>query len=288
MLPDILDLLVDPADPHGAALKLSAEGLHANGHTYPLAEAGYAIFLLEDTSEESAQGDDPAMLHAREAFLSRGHFAPFVEAVSTAVHDAIDEAGIPEEENPIICEIGAGTGYYLAHNLDEVYGALGIGIDISPAAAEHLASCHPRVGAVVADAQRLPLRDGVVDALTVIFSPYNPTECARVLTAKGQLIALVPEPGHLQELRQPLGIRDVEAGSVEHFSQQAAQAGFRLLAQEPIEFSMRLDRESIKAQIGMSPSARDIPEDELAERAAQLAPAMTVTAKASLLRFIKN
>lgn len=287
MLADILDLL---ADPNGEPLEFSEKGLHAHGRTYPIADAGYAIFLLEDASEETSQGDDPAMLHAREAFLSRGHFAPFVEEVSAAVHDAIDEAGIPEEDTPVICEIGAGTGYYLAHNLDEVYGAIGIGIDISSAAAEHLASCHPRVGAVVADArQRLPLHDGVVDALTVIFSPHNAAECARVLAPTGQLIVLLPEPGHLKELRQPLGIRDVEPGGVAEFREQAAEAGL-VFAAEPrtIEFSMRLDRESIKAQIGMSPSARDIPEDELAERAAQLPPAMTVSAKASLLRFRKN
>ena len=86
-----------------------------------------------------------------------------------------------DDAQPVITEVGAGTGYYLSHVLDSVASTRGIGIDVSTHAAELLAVCHPRVGAVVADVwSRLPIRDASVDAITVVFAPRNATEFARI------------------------------------------------------------------------------------------------------------
>ena len=56
---------------------------------------------------------------------------------------------------------------------------------------------------------------------------------------------------------------------------------------ELIEFAMNLDRESIAAQVGMSPSARHLDPEVLAERVADLPETMTVTARAQLTRMKK-
>ena len=56
---------------------------------------------------------------------------------------------------------------------------------------------------------------------------------------------------------------------------------------ELIEFPMNLDRESIAAQVGMSPSARHLDPEVLAERVADLPETMTVTARAQLTRMKK-
>jgi 23S rRNA (guanine745-N1)-methyltransferase len=48
---------------------------------------------------------------------------------------------------------------------------------------------------------------------------------------------------------------------------------------------MTLDKESIAAQIGMSPSARHIEAGELARRIADLPETMQVTARAHLTRM---
>lgn len=232
------------------------------------------------------KGDSSEMVSARETFLSLGHFAPFVEAVTGAVQDALDANELPETAEPMLLEVGAGTGYYLAHTLDSIAEARGVGLDISPHAAKHLAKCHPRVGAVVADVwERLPLQDDSIDAVSVVFAPRNPAEFQRILRPGGEVIVLTPDLGHLDELREPLGILGVEEGKIERMYEQAA--GYLEQAADPVDISypMTLDRASIAAQVGMSPSARHLEKEELAERMAKLPETMQVTAHARLDRL---
>ncbi len=284
MLSDVIDVLADPAD--GSALRGEdnfSRIVSETGHSFDVARQGYVN--LVGGGGRKFQGDDMEMLLAREAFLSGGHFAPFVEAVSGAVADGIDQN--PEAGNrPVVCEVGAGTGYYLAHTLDSIEGARGVGLDVSVPAAKHLAKCHPRVGAVVADAwQRLPLKDHSIDAITVIFAPRNAAEFARVLKPGGEVVVLTADPGHLKELRDPLGIIDVEKGKVERLIAQAEGLLSPIGEPELVEFEMDLDQESIAAQVGMSPSARHLEPGVLNERIQTLPEQMRVTARATITRL---
>lgn len=285
MLTDISDVLADPVD--GSPLSLDSCGSRlgsASGRQYDIAGSGYATLTIDEVHADRA--DDDSMVTARETFLSRGHYAPFVEAVTGAVQLALDDAGVDDDAHPVICEIGAGTGYYLSHTLDDVEGARGVGIDLSVPAAERLTACHPRVGAVVADARhRLPLRDSSVDVVTVVFAPSNPEEFARVLKPGGQVVVLTAEAGHLTELREPLGILDVPEGEAHQVVEQSSDWFEPVGEPELVEFTMRLDQESIATQTGMSPSARHIPSDLLAERAARLPEHMTLTARATVTRL---
>nr|WP_306428426.1 MULTISPECIES: methyltransferase domain-containing protein [unclassified Corynebacterium] len=250
----------------------------ATGHSYDVAKQGYVT--LAGGAGLRYSGDDTSMIKARETFLSRGHFAPFVEAVSEALSYT--------SEAPVIAEIGAGTGYYLSHALDSIEDSRGVGLDVSVPAAKLLAKCHPRVGAVVADAwARLPIKDSSVDAIAVVFAPRNAAEFARVLKPEGEVVVLTADTGHLGELREPLGIIDVERGKVQRMIEQAAGHLVPVDTPQDVEFTMRLDQESIATQIGMSPSARHIHADILAERIAALPATMEVTAKAKITRFRK-
>lgn len=285
MLSHIIDVLADPTDLtalHGEDdfARLVSE----SGHSYDVARQGYVT--LASGKGLKFTGDDPEMIANRELFLGKGHFGPFVEKVTEVVGTALDDSEDPHVEAPVIVEVGAGTGFYLSHTLDSIVGARGVGLDVSVPAAKHLAKCHPRVGAVVADAwAKLPLRDHSVDVITVIFAPRNVEEFARVLKPGGQVVVLTADPGHLAELRAPLGIIDVEKGKVERLIEQSD--GFLKPVGEPehIEFEMNLDQESIAAQIGMSPSARHIKPKDLRERIADLPAAMTVTARATITRL---
>ncbi|CAB0503543.1 methyltransferase domain-containing protein [Corynebacterium diphtheriae] len=287
MLSHVVDVLADPID--GSALTLVDDNrrlVSESGHSFDIARQGYVT--LAGGAGIRYVGDDSSMIHARETFLSGGHFAPFVEAVSNSVHLALDEANVPDDASPVICEVGAGTGYYLAHALDDIENSRGIGIDVSVPAAKKLSKCHPRVGAVVADAwSRLPLRDASIDAITVVFAPRNASEFARVLKPAGQVIVLTADAGHLEELREPLGIIGVEKGKVQRMIDQAAGNLVPVSDPEPIEFTMHLDQDSIASQIGMSPSARHIHPDVLGERIATLPSVMDVTARAMITRFAK-
>jgi 23S rRNA (guanine745-N1)-methyltransferase len=289
VLADVIDLLADPVD--GTPLSQGDDSWRTlvsdSGHSYDVARQGYVT--LAGGAGLRYSGDDAEMIQARETFLSGGHFAPFVESVTENVNSALDDADVPEDASPSLVEIGAGTGYYLSHTLDSIEHSRGVGIDVSVPAAKRLAHCHPRVGAVVADAwSRLPLRDGSVDAVTVIFAPRNAAEFARVLAPEGQVVVLTADSGHLAELRGPLGIIDVEEGKVERMIAQASGHLVPVGDPETVEFSMLLDQASIAAQIGMSPSARHIHPRVLAERIAELPETMTVTARASITRLKRD
>jgi len=106
-----------------------------------------------------------------------------------------------------------------------------------------------------------------------------------VLAPGGQVIVLTPGAGHLDELREPLGILGVEEGKVERMYEQAE--GYLEQAADPVDisFPIELDKASVAAQVGMSPSARHISAGELAERMAALPPTLTVTARARLDRL---
>lgn len=285
MLSHIVDILADPND--GTALSGADDFsrlVSESGHSFDVAKQGYVT--LAAGAGLKHKGDDMDMVNARETYLAMGHFAPFVEAVTGAVQDSLDSASLAESTPASLLEVGAGTGYYLAHTLDSIAEARGVGLDISPHAAKHLAKCHPRVGAVVADVwERLPIRDESVDAISVVFAPRNPAEFQRVLAPGGQVIVLTPGAGHLDELREPLGILGVEEGKVERMYEQAE--GFLEQAADPVDisFPIELDKASVAAQVGMSPSARHISAGELAERMAALPPTLTVTARARLDRL---
>src|SRR5699024_360571 len=101
----------------------------------------------------------------------------------------------------------------------------------------------------------------------------------------GEVIVLTPQAGHLDELREPLGILGVEEGKVDRMYAQAE--GHLEQAADPVNlaFPIQLDKESIAAQVAMSPSARHISAEALAERTAALPPTMSVTAHARLDRL---
>ena len=139
---------------------------------------------------------------------------------------------------------------------------------------------------MVADVwERLPLKDDSIHAISVVFAPRNPAEFQRVLAPGGEVIVLTPQSGHLDELREPLGILGVEEGKVDRLYTQAE--GFLKQAADPVDisFPIVLDKASIAAQVGMSPSARHISPEELAERMASLPQTLTVTAHARLDRL---
>lgn len=281
MLSHIIDVLADPND--GTPLHCEDDFrrlVSESGRSYDVAKQGYVTLPVGAGLKH--KGDDMDMVNARETYLSMGHFAPFVEAVTSAIQDVVADV----DADPTLLEVGAGTGYYLAHTLDSIEDSRGIGLDISPHAAKHLAKSHSRVGAIVADVwERLPLRDDSVHAISVVFAPRNPAEFRRILAPGGEVVVLTPDVGHLDELREPLGILGVEEGKVDRMYEQAE--GYLEQAAEPeeITFPILLDKASIAAQVGMSPSARHISAEELNERMSKLPETVQVTAKARLDRL---
>ena len=201
-----------------------------------------------------------------------------------------------EATTPACCDCGRPTGDALticqrclsraAHTLDDIDGARGIGVDVSEPAATKLAASHPRVAAICADVTgTLPVADNSVDVITVVFAPHNPGECARILKKGGQLVVLTAVPGHLSQLRAPLGITDPDDDVLEALNNLLADRFSAVGEAETVDYEMQLDQQAIATQISMSPSARHIDPDILARRAAELPDRMTVTARAAVSRF---
>ncbi len=196
-----------------------------SGHGFDLAKQGH-LNLLGRTAPEHADTAD--MVGARARFLAAGHFDP----VSEVLRELVTQEG-PVGNRSRVLEVGAGTGHYISRLLDAT-GGRGLALDISPAAARRAARAHPRLAAVVADVWApLPLPDIAVDVVLAVFAPRNPGEFARVLAPGGLVVVVTPEPDHLLQLRERLGLLDIEAGK-----------GDRLAATMPPELGWRTSRVS--------------------------------------------
>jgi 23S rRNA (guanine745-N1)-methyltransferase len=265
----------------GAALRC------ARGHSFDVARQGYVNLLPGDAHTGTA--DSAAMVGARDAFLSAGHFAGLRDAIAkvaagvmpAGLGDATDggprllpaDRGHPPGDGGGGCvvDVGAGTGYYLAAILDWLPDRVGLALDLSKFALRRAARAHERIGAVACDTwQGLPLRDGCAALVLDIFAPRNPAEFRRVLEAAGRLIVVTPTQSHLRELVPALGLLTVDERKQERMDQKFA-ADFAFVASTVYEESLALIPDEIVTLVGMGPNAHHVQSDELARRVTGLA-----------------
>jgi 23S rRNA (guanine745-N1)-methyltransferase len=243
--------------------------LCAAGHSFDIARQGY-VSLLTGASTKMT-GDTSEMVRAREEFLAGGHFAP----IATAVAEAVAETRVGDAR---VLEVGAGTGYYLAAVLDTQLEGWGVGLDVAKPAARRIARAHPRVGAVIADAwQRLPLRGAAFTHALSVFAPRNAAEMWRCLTDDGTYIVVTPNPQHLRELIEPLGMAGVDADKT-HRLGEAMSGWFERVARTTVEFEMSLPHADVDAVVGMGPSGHHLSAATRATRIAALPAEIAVTA----------
>jgi 23S rRNA (guanine745-N1)-methyltransferase len=271
MLDDVLAAL---ACPHcGAGLTRDGRILRcAGGHAFDIARQGYVSLLAGDAKAGTA--DTAAMVEARAAFLGAGHYAGLAGRITAA-------AGAAE----LVADVGAGTGYYLAHLLDRVPDAAGVAIDVSKFALRRAARAHDRLGAVVADAwRRLPLRDGAVDVALNVFAPRNSAELRRILAPDGRLVVVTPGPGHLGELVGRLGLLRVDEDKDARLRDQLG-ADFTLVAADRYEERLPLDRADVRALVLMGPSAWHVDPAAIDVAVAELPEPFPVTLSATVWIF---
>ena len=252
------------------------------GHVFDIAKQGYVALLGPRARTDT--GDSPQMVAARVAFLGAGHY----EALAAAVVDAAagaDRARSPTTSGPVL-EIGAGSAYYLRATLDAGRSASGVAVDSSRCAARR-AAADPRIVSVVADAwSPLPMRTSGVAVVLSVFAPRNPSEIARVMAVGATFIAVTPEPPHLLELRDKLGMLHIDDGKAERLG-DAFEGLLRPLDRRTVTFGMQLVHDDVAALVAMGPSARHVGALDLADRIAALPATVEVTVAVTVSVFVK-
>ena len=152
----------------GGPLLLNARTLRCpKAHSFDLAREGYAYLLPMQKKHTADPGDGKAMVRARRAFLSAGHYAPLMQTLAALC------AELPHGH---IVDAGCGEGSYDKYLYDALGGPQLAAFDLSKGA----------------------------DLLLNIFSPMAETEFARMLRPGGHLIYAVPTARHLFGLKEIL------------------------------------------------------------------------------------
>ena len=257
----------------GRALSRDPRGLTCSArHGFNVAREGYAGLLTGATPPGT--GDSKEMVADRLRFQAAGHY----DHIGRALAEALTGVGA----DPLIVDVGGGTGHYLAQVLEATPGAVGLTTDVSKFAARKAARVHPRAGAVTADSWRvLPLADGVADVLLNVFAPRNAAEFHRVLAPTGTLLVVTPETDHLTELRSALGLLEVDPRKDERLA-HSLHAHFAPVQARSVRFDLDLPHPDALTVVGMGPSARHITPEDLAERVSALPDPVRVTASIRL------
>lgn len=274
MIADIIDLLRCPVCTLPVDLQHRTVRC-GSGHSFDLARQGYVNLLTRPP--KGANADTADMIAARERFLSAGHYRPLAGRLA-----GLAAGGTPA--GAAILEAGAGTGYYLKTVISTLPDARGIGTDLSPFGCRRIARAGDRIGAVVADTWAgLPVTDGVLDLIMVVFAPRNPAEFARSLRPGGRLLIAVADDDHLAEVRDRLGMIDIRPGKPATL-QESLQDWFDLEHQERFSAPLELGPAALADLVLMGPTAHHRPAD-LADRIASLPDPASVTLSVGLSIF---
>lgn len=250
------------------------------GHTYDLARPGYLPLLAGPLRHP---GDPPRAVTARAEFLASGAYEPVAAALAAA-------AGT-EDEDGLVVDVGAGTGYHLARVLTARPHAAGLAVDTSKPALRRAARAHPRAAAVLADVWRpLPLADGVADLLLNVFAPRNGAEFARLLAPGGRLLVVTPAPGHLTEvggaLREVAGVRWLRVDPEKPARVAAGLARwFDREAEEQVRYQVPLTRRQLTWLVTMGPSGHHTDPAALAGALAAAPEPLPVTVAVQVGRY---
>jgi 23S rRNA (guanine745-N1)-methyltransferase len=271
VLTDLLPYLRCPA----CAEPMTAAGQAVRcqrGHAFDVARQGYVNLAAGRVTHP---GDTAAMVGARARWLAGGAY-DFLSAELAAQVSGV--AGL-------VLDAGAGTGHHLARVLDANPDAVGLAVDVSKPAVRRAARAHPRAAAVLADSwQRLPVGDHTAAVVLNVFAPRNGAEFYRVLCPDGALLVVTPEPGHLGELVDTLGLLRVPPEKADRVA-AGLTPWFRAGTARVLTRTLRLSRAQVHTLVEMGPSAHHTDPQRLVATVATLAEPVLVTASVRLSRY---
>lgn len=257
----------------------------ANAHSFDIAREGY-VNLLRQHNKARVQGDAKEMLHARRAFLQRGHYAPIAHAIAHVVGQRVDELleVDPQSAPQWIADMGCGEGYYVQQLMQQTAakGPNGLrycGFDLSKEAVRMAARLNKAGAFAVADLrQQIPLASRSMQLLLNIFAPRNAAEFARVLVPGGWLLTIIPHENHLQAWRTALAAQGLSVLGIEEEKalrlQEHFDADFKAEDMQHLCYNIDLAQDDLENLLQMTPTAWHLAPADL-EKAGQLAPMQT-------------
>lgn len=239
----------------GGPLLLTGRSLRcAKAHSFDLAKEGYAYLLPMQKKHTADPGDGKAMVRARRAFLSAGHYAPLMQTLAELC------AALPHAH---IVDAGCGEGSYDKYLYDALNGPQLAAFDLSKEAVRLAAKLLPEAAFCVGGSFCAPVRDGWADLLLNIFSPMAEAEFARMLHPGGHLIYAVPTARHLFGLKEVLYEHPYE-----NEVRQTEYDGFTFVKAMESEAVLTLEGQSVQDLFAMTPYYWNTPADGAARLAA--------------------
>ena len=166
--------------------------LCARGHSFDVARSGYINLLQPQDRRSKLPGDTVAAVAGRRRLHDLGVTAPLLRAIAEMANASSEDS---------VLEAGCGDGFYLGGLAREI-GFRGPGVDISIPAIDSAARRYPDCEWIVANADRvLPYASGSFSLVMTITARMNAAEFRRVIRDGGRLLAAIPAPDDLTELR---------------------------------------------------------------------------------------
>jgi 23S rRNA (guanine745-N1)-methyltransferase len=200
------------------------------GHSFDVARSGYINLLQPQDRRSREPGDAVAAVAARRRIHERGFTGPLLDPIAETIGASSADS---------VLDAGCGDGFYLG-SLQCRSGCHACGVDISIPAIDAAARRYPACEWIVANADRfVPYADRSFSIVLSITGRMNAPEFRRVLCDGGRLLAAVPAPDDLIELRGRG--RDRAARTIETFAD-----GFMLTDQRRVTASAALDAAAVE------------------------------------------
>ena len=166
--------------------------LCASRHSFDVARSGYINLLQPQDRRSKLPGDTVAAVAGRRRLHDLGVTAPLLKAIAEMVNASSEDT---------VLDAGCGDGFYLGSLVRESCFS-GHGVDISIPAVDAAAKRYPACEWIVANADRvLPYAAGSFSLVMTITARMNAVEFRRVIRDGGRLLAAIPAPDDLIELR---------------------------------------------------------------------------------------
>jgi 23S rRNA (guanine745-N1)-methyltransferase len=231
----------------------------ARNHSFDMAKEGYVNLLPSRKKLAATVGDHAEMLQARRRFLDAGYYAVLSQSINEQVAALLQSHFL--HKSAAILDAGCGEGYYLdklhAH-LQKVLPtthACFLGMDVSKTAVRYAAKRVKNGRFFVANTNTLiPAADQSIDILLNIFAPRNPAEFTRIMAPNGCLFVIIPQPQHLQNIRDQFGLLKIEEDKKENVVTRLSPL-FYLNNMFSIKAPVSLSQKNLADLIQMTPNA---------------------------------